>query len=724
VRLLTRENVTDKVVNVTDKIDKFLWRFPRATPKEVCNSLGLPYGDKKRSIKGYGHMVATRKNLLKKYIGSEVKGRLPKPLLSAHRVEWEIERGVPVDKLLRLRVVAERCRPRLEDPRPVGAWYVIPNRNKQLEYHDEFVSIRVFPGTGTCRIQPSKEMDYKELSEHVWEAFLNGGLFSKECDELLLHLEVGPRHKTFRVGPVTPFKIDYYKESVGLVFQADGTHPCLLPGSLVVTKNGLKPIESVCSSDEVLTHKGRFMRVIQTMSREYDGHVVTIHPRYGLPSTLTVEHPVYATNVRKGHRSVRARGLKWTPSGTISKGDFVSFPIISRHAIPAKAFCSRRFNQYSSSKREVFKLAPDLLRLIGYYLGDGSRTSHMETKILLGKNQQAEALDIQQIVEKHFGSSVRVTSDGNMLVVVFCHAPFQRYLTEVFGSSALLKHMPLGFLQLSQEHKIGLLKGLFGSDGSHGLYKGYFRYSFATTSPDLAIKMVQLLLSLNLFASINRVNKVGQKRVSEKLPKGVISRNPCYNIIVNGLSASKLHEVLSGSRPSGTTNNASFNLGFFSHRPDTEILESGKRYRYRLNHYAMIPVYKVIKGHYRGPVFNLRVEEDDSYCLPYLTVHNCHVEGIETWPSWTRPLIQSNYKQTEAQQKQTEAITMLTEQMRLHLSVLAGINENFKLNVGATQDLKIATAALAKVLGVKVKERRKAPKRLMEFGQRALTDYK
>lgn len=314
-------------MRVTEKIDKFLWRYPRATPKEVCNSLGIPYGDKKRGIKGYGHMVATRKSLLKQYIGSEVKGRLPKALLSAHRVEWEIEKGVPMEYVLKLKGVAEKCRPRLEDPRPVAVWYVIPNRNKQLEYHDEFVSIRLFPGTGTCRIQPSKEMDYKELSDHVWEALLSGGLFTKECDELLLHLEVGPKHKTFRVGPVTPFKIDYYKDSVGLVFQADGTHPE-------------------------------------------------------------------------------------------------------------------------------------------------------------------------------------------------------------------------------------------------------------------------------------------------------------------------------------------------------------------------------------------------------------HIEGIENWPSWTRPLIQSNFRQAEAQGKQTEAITLLTEQMKLHLSVLAGINENFKLNVGATQDLKAATASLAKVLGIKVKERKKAPKRLMEFGQRALTDYK
>ena len=33
------------------------------------------------------------------------------------------------------------------------------------------------------------------------------------------------KHKTFRVGPLTPFKVDHYKDSLGLTIQADSSHP-------------------------------------------------------------------------------------------------------------------------------------------------------------------------------------------------------------------------------------------------------------------------------------------------------------------------------------------------------------------------------------------------------------------------------------------------------------------------------------------------------------------
>jgi intein/homing endonuclease len=694
---LNAENVTDKLVNVTEKIDKFLWKYPESTPKEVCRCLGLAYKKDISHKIGYGHMVSTRKNLLKKFVNSEIKGHLPKPLVSSHRVEWEIEKDIPLALVLKLKVVAERLKPRLEDPRPVGFWYVIPNRNKQLEYHDDFISVRVFQGTGTCRILPVGAVDFKDLSDYVWEAFLKGGLSTVECDSLLVHLEVSTRHKTFKV-PITiqrTFNIDHYKDALGLEIGGDGSHPCLLPGSLIVTKNGLKAIELIQEDDEVLTHKGRFRRVLEVMNREYDGDVTTIKPLYGLSCTLTVDHPIYSTDVRKGQHSVMARNLKWTPAGVVGTGNFVCFPLLARHAIPARAFCSRRDNQFSS-KLEVFKLNSDLLRFIGYYVGDGSRTGRTETKIVLGKNQESEALDIQQTVEKYLGSSTRVTSEGNTLIVTFSHVSFQRYLTKCFGYSAPTKHLPWFFLQLSEENKTELLKGLFGSDGSHGVYNGYLRYSFATTSPNLAIQVVQLLLSLGIFASINKVDKIGQKTVSAKIPWGIIHRNIVFNINVNGLGASKLHELFFGDNKPSTTNRYSFNFGFFSNKPDDKILEVKKRHRYRLDRYALVPVDKIDKGHYKGAVFNLRVEEDNSYCLPYLTVHNCHIETKEGWPTWVKPFLRSAYEQTKASEKQTEVITQLTEQMRLHLSVLSSINENFKLTTEATRELKEAAANLAK----------------------------
>lgn len=215
---MTPRDLNKKQVRITERIDKFLWTFPNASPKEACRILEIPY-------KKYHNMFSVRKSLLKKWRATKVKGRLPKPLVSAHRVEWSIERGVPMDLLVRVREEAGERKPRLEDPRPVDEWYVIPNRNRQCEFHNGHVTIRVFPKSGTCRILPAHEMSYKELGDWVWEAFFKTGLTIKECDFLVKQLIVHDRHKTFRVGPVTPFKIDHYRESLGITLLADGTHP-------------------------------------------------------------------------------------------------------------------------------------------------------------------------------------------------------------------------------------------------------------------------------------------------------------------------------------------------------------------------------------------------------------------------------------------------------------------------------------------------------------------
>src|SRR5690242_5031788 len=48
---------------------------------------------------------------------------------------------------------------------------------------------------------------------------------------------------------------------------------CLLPGQEIVTKQGMKLVEDIQVGDEVLTHRGRFRRVLQTMTREHEGEI-------------------------------------------------------------------------------------------------------------------------------------------------------------------------------------------------------------------------------------------------------------------------------------------------------------------------------------------------------------------------------------------------------------------------------------------------------------------
>ena len=170
-------------------------------------------------------MVSVEKCNLKKWMGTKVLGRLPKPLLSAHRVEWELEKPLDMVTLVRLGAEAAKCRPKLSDGRPVGKWYVIPNRNGMREFHNEFVTVRTFPKSGTVRILAGQDMDFETLRRHVKIAFLKGGLDAETAELKSRLLVPAEKHRTFKVGPITPFKIDFYKDPLGLTLKADGSHP-------------------------------------------------------------------------------------------------------------------------------------------------------------------------------------------------------------------------------------------------------------------------------------------------------------------------------------------------------------------------------------------------------------------------------------------------------------------------------------------------------------------
>lgn len=70
---------------------------------------------------------------------------------------------------------------------------------------------------------------------------------------------------------------------------------CLLPGQHVVTSRGYVPIESVLVGDYVLTHTGRYRRVLRTLRRPYSGRYVEVRAG-GNSVCVTPEHPVYTAS--------------------------------------------------------------------------------------------------------------------------------------------------------------------------------------------------------------------------------------------------------------------------------------------------------------------------------------------------------------------------------------------------------------------------------------------
>ncbi|GLW97326.1 hypothetical protein Misp02_14130 [Microtetraspora sp. NBRC 16547] len=75
---------------------------------------------------------------------------------------------------------------------------------------------------------------------------------------------------------------DFYKQATGA-----GVKPiigCLLSGQEIITSEGVKGVEEIRTGDMVLTHRGRFRRVVRTMRRPYIGRAYTISRKHSRPA--------------------------------------------------------------------------------------------------------------------------------------------------------------------------------------------------------------------------------------------------------------------------------------------------------------------------------------------------------------------------------------------------------------------------------------------------------
>ena len=69
-----------------------------------------------------------------------------------------------------------------------------------------------------------------------------------------------------------------------------GGSPCFRAGTLISTKDGLKPIEDIKKGDEVLTHENRFRKVVMPMITHADS-IYKLRAMNSVPTYVTEEHP-------------------------------------------------------------------------------------------------------------------------------------------------------------------------------------------------------------------------------------------------------------------------------------------------------------------------------------------------------------------------------------------------------------------------------------------------
>ncbi len=117
---------------------------------------------------------------------------------------------------------------------------------------------------------------------------------------------------------------------------------CCIPGQLIYTAEGVKPIEEIQPGEMVLTHEGRFRPVLNVMTRRYQGTIYGLNATLSNTIWLTDEHPILTTEAvgaeTKWKRADEiTAGRRNRKGGVNTWSTYVAFPRLGRHSQEAQS---------------------------------------------------------------------------------------------------------------------------------------------------------------------------------------------------------------------------------------------------------------------------------------------------------------------------------------------------------------------------------------------------
>lgn len=385
----------------------------------------------------------------------------------------------------------------------------------------------------------------------------------------------------------------------------DWGRECFPAGTLVNVNGEQVPIEKVKVGDFVLSHLGDYCPVYETLNRKYSGKLYTIKPRNGKEITCTENHPFWVK--RDGE-------YKWITARELSKSDIL-LESLPEMVIGGDAHVLKY--SYKTAYKVVHNeiaVTPELMKLVGYWLAEGSTASGLKGKSGYSENKymayrvdfafhvnEVEYIqEVQTLMRMIFGvsSSVRNTK-GNGVNIQCKSRKAYEFFSQFFGTGASKKRIPDMLTRLPAELSIPLISGYWNGDGS-GSKIGY---SFCSTSPSLLNQIRRMLARLGIMSSYSEVPPE-KHHPSVVNGKTIQAKHTQYWINIYGKSAIKFSNMsgLDSYELSGTKDSYSF-------------VEDG---------YICYPIDKISSKYVSEfPVYNLEVREHESYHANNLAVHNC-----------------------------------------------------------------------------------------------------
>lgn len=392
--------------------------------------------------------------------------------------------------------------------------------------------------------------------------------YAAEADRYAIQITQHNYPDTVQLGDATRWRdwdIDW--SSIGLLI---GGSPCFVGDTPVVCADEVKSIESVSVGDLALTHNNRYRKVMRVGGEEKE--IYSLVSQGNTPTETTSNHPYY---VRKRNRvwDNRNRTFRWVFDEPmwihvkdITKGDYIGTPILSSSA-----------NKYELTEDECF--------LLGAYIGDGHTRKDYRVSEGRGNDRYYQViLSLGSHKLELFEDKVKVKHSaykhGNSIHrVVFSSKRLVQLVEKLCGIGSENKHFSKELLDLPVDLLKKVVEGYEFTDGS--FRKDTYR---ATT---VSKKLVQTLV-----LAVAKVYRT----------------NCCVGYTV---------------RPKTTVIE-----GRLVNQKDTWTIEYRKEHKKQshawvIDNVVWNPVKEVNKTEKTARVYNIEVEDDNSYVANNHIVHNC-----------------------------------------------------------------------------------------------------
>jgi len=359
--------------------------------------------------------------------------------------------------------------------------------------------------------------------------------------------------------------------------------PCFPAGTLVITEKGYMPIEEINVGDRVLTHTGKWQKVLKVGNKIADTIILKGFGHYGLETTT--EHPFYSSEKIRKWRNEPSRGWdsemtnpKWSKAQHM-EGKFWATPIITEIIeIP-----DIKKSLGKGKRAEIPEMNEPFWWFIGRWLGDGWTRDAKRLNRPMGWGQvficssHDEADGVQEKIG-HLGIIWARFEERTVTKFRTTNQALTKWILDNFGQHAGEKRLPSWILSLSIKYRQSLLDGYISADGF-----------------------------------INQDGAYSATTVSKKLGLGI-------RLVAESLGfASALY--FSKTKPKTTIEGRVVNQrDFYTVRYATIKKQTSRTEAYGV---SWGKVRKVSEGRKSIRVYNIEVGEDNSYVVENIIVHNC-----------------------------------------------------------------------------------------------------